>query len=54
MGIVKKAMLEELWEEQKEEDEEREKTEAREALEEERLIEESIQDQLESNCFETR
>ena len=58
MGIVKKAMLEELWKEQKEEDEEREKTEAREALEEEceedRLIEESIQDQLESNCFETR
>ena len=52
MGAVKKAMLEELWKEQKEEDEEREKTEAREALEEEReedrLIEESIQDQLET------
>ena len=53
MGAVKKAMLEELWKEQKEEEEEREKTEAREALEEEReedrLIEESIQDQLESD-----
>ena len=51
MGAVKKAMLEELWKEQKQEEEEQERWETQEALvealEEDRLIEESIQDQLE-------